>query len=253
MREDKKATICVSSQVGCAQKCSFCATGSMGFKRNLTAAEIVGQIVLWKQILSDTDFQSLRVVYMGMGEPFHNLNQVFKSLEVLTDAKALNIGARRITVSTSGVTKGIFRLLEFNPQIQLAISLHTVNEKLRRKWIQGNSASVEQLLDAASQFAEKSGRKVTFEVVVFGGQNFLNTAQINRLARELEGIRCSINLIPFNPHDYCCDTFEAPERDQVLYVQKVLKRWGYEVTVRYSKGKEIQAACGQLVAKTKDS
>lgn len=246
MKEGRKATICVSSQVGCVQGCVFCATGRMGIIRNLSASEIIGQILVFKKILGGKFPKAIRLVFMGMGEPFHNLNQLFRSLDSITDPRGMGIGSRKITVSTSGVVKGIYRLMEKKPQVQLAISLHTVDRELRKKWVPNQKESVQEILDAARVFFEKTGRKITIEMVLFGGEH-LKSAQINRLGKALKGIRCSINAIPYNPIEGAPDEFVRPSFEEIERFRSILSRWNQEVTVRISKGRDIQAACGQLI------
>lgn len=246
MRERGKTTICISSQVGCAQGCLFCATGTMGIVRNLKASEMVGQILVFKKILGNSFPKSFRLVFMGMGEPFHNLNQLFRALDILTDSKGVGIGSRKITVSTSGVIKGIYRLMEHKPQIQLAISLHTADQELRQKWIPNHRESVRDILEAARVFTEKTGRKITIEMVLFGG-DYLKTAQLNRLGKALQDIRCSINAIPYNPIAGAPNDFVRPTHEEIERFRSIITRWNQEVTVRISKGRDIQAACGQLI------
>jgi 23S rRNA (adenine2503-C2)-methyltransferase len=246
MKERKKATICLSSQVGCVQGCSFCATGKMGIIRNLSAAEMIAQVLVFKRRLASSFPESVRLVFMGMGEPFHNLNQLFRALDTLTHSQGLGIGARKITVSTSGVVKGIFRLMEKKPQVQLAISLHTVDQSLRNLWIPNQKETVGQILGAAKEFTEKTGRKITFELVLFGGDH-LKTAQINRLGKALKDIRCNINAIPYNPIEGAPQDFVRPTFEEIEKFRKILSHWNQEVTVRISKGRDIQAACGQLI------
>ncbi|MBW7874893.1 MAG: 23S rRNA (adenine(2503)-C(2))-methyltransferase RlmN [Candidatus Cloacimonetes bacterium] len=252
MREGKQITLCLSSQVGCAQACIFCATGKMGILRNLTAGEIVAQILLWRQRRPKDMEGGVRLVFMGMGEPFHNMNQLFKALDVITSPLGLNIGARKITVSTSGVVKGIYRLMEYNPQIQLAISLHSVEQAVRDRWVPNCKDRVDDILKAARDFNKKTHRKVTFEMVIFGGDH-IQTSRINKIGKVLQGIHCNINLIPYNPIKELQGNFVRPSFQETEYFKSILKRHQKEVTVRISKGRDIQAACGQLIPKAPDS
>jgi 23S rRNA (adenine2503-C2)-methyltransferase len=247
MNDDGKSTFCVSSQVGCVINCGFCATGKMGVRRNLTAGEIVGQVIVFKDVLGEKFPESFRIVYMGMGEPFNNMNQVFKSLDIFTCEYGFNIGSRRITVSTSGITKGIYRMIEVHPQVQLAISLHTIDQQLRNKMMPNCRNTVDEILQAAEDFTAKTGRRITFEIVVFGGKYFPKTARLNRLAQKLKSYKCTVNLIPYNPVEGEETAYKSPTRDEVRYFQKILNQHEMDVTVRYSKGKGIKAACGQLV------
>lgn len=246
MREEKHATICLSSQVGCAQACVFCATGKMGIIRNLQAGEIVAQYLLFRKILANKFPKSVRIVFMGMGEPFHNLNQVFKSLNIFTSEQGLNIGARKITVSTSGVTKGIRKLAEEMPQIQLAISLHTSEQALRYKWVPNHKETVAEILQAARYFQTTTNRKITFEMVLFGGKQ-MQTSRLNKLGKSLKDIQCNINAIPYNPIPDGPAYFERPSHEEIEHFKGIMSHWNKEVTVRISRGRDIQAACGQLI------
>jgi 23S rRNA (adenine2503-C2)-methyltransferase len=246
MRDGEKATLCLSSQVGCAQGCIFCATGKMGIIRNLSAGEITGQVLACFQHFRGKLPKSLRVVMMGMGEPFHNIKQVFKALDILTEAKGLNIGARKITVSTSGVVKGIYRLMELHPQVQLAISLHTVDPELRKLWVPSQSESVDEILEAARAFTKTTNRKITFEIVLFGG-DLMSSSKINRLGKAIHGILCNVNIIPYNPIPDAPSELLRPTPKEIHFFSRILKSWQEEITVRKSKGRDIQAACGQLI------
>ncbi|MCO4781393.1 MAG: 23S rRNA (adenine(2503)-C(2))-methyltransferase RlmN [Candidatus Cloacimonetes bacterium] len=248
MKEDRGVTICISSQVGCAQKCIFCATGKMYGLRNLQAHEIVGQIIALQEMLGDKFPENFRVVYMGMGEPLNNINQVFKSLEILTDSKGFNIGSRKITMSTSGVVKGIYRLADRFPQVQLAISLHTVDEQLRKKWVPNQKETVKEILQAARDFIKTTGRKITFELVLFGGSQ-VSTSKLNLLGKALKGIHCNVNAIPYNPIEDGPQYLTRPTHQEVEYFKDIMSKWHREITVRVSRGRDIQAACGQLAIK----
>jgi 23S rRNA (adenine2503-C2)-methyltransferase len=251
MRDGDKATICISSQAGCDRSCIYCATGSGGFTRNLYSAEIIGQVLAFKKMYADSFPRSLRVVFMGMGEPFHNMNQVFRAIEVLTEEKGLAIGSRKITVSTSGCTKGIYRLNSLHPQVQLAITMPSIDDGVRFRMM-GKIEPVEDVLKAAATFCDKTSRKITFEVIIFGGKYEQTTSEINDMAKRLKELHCSVNLIPFNPFPGCRKELERPSGKQIRYVESIYKRWNHEVTVRYSKGGDIQAACGQLSFQKKD-
>ncbi len=246
MREDKHATICLSSQVGCAQACVFCATGKMGIIRNLQAGEIVAQYLLFRQLLGERFPNSVRLVFMGMGEPFHNINQVFKALEIFTHKQGLKIGSRKITVSTSGVTKGIRKLAEIMPQVQLAISLHTADQSLRHQWVPNHKESVNDILTAARDFQSSTNRKITFEMVLFGGEQ-MQTARLNKLGRSLQDISCNLNAIPYNPIPEGPEDFIRPTFEEIEHFKGIMSHWNKEVTVRISRGRDIQAACGQLI------
>lgn len=245
MRDKDKATICVSSQAGCDRNCIYCATGTGGFIRNLYSAEIIAQVLSFKRLLGDSFPRRLRLVFMGMGEPFHNMNQLFRALDILTEEKGLGIGSRKITISTSGCSKGIYRLLALHPQVQLAITMPSIDDHIRYR-LMGKIEPLENVLKAAMTFCEKSGRKISFEQIVFGGKYELSTSELNEMAKRLKEIHCSINLIPFNPFPNCPPELEKPTERQIRYVASIYSNWKHEVTIRYSKGGDIQAACGQL-------
>lgn len=238
-----RSTICVSTQVGCAMKCVFCATGQMGFERNIRAEEIVAQIMHFAELLRTRDQHITNIVFMGMGEPLANYDETIRAIRLLTHQKAFGIGQRSITVSTIGMIAGIDRLADEDLQIGLAISLHAPNNELR-KWLvpTASSHSVEDIIAAGKRYYRKTGRRVTFEYALIDGVN--DSPEIaEELAWLLRGNGSHVNLIPVNP---TAGDFERPSRRNVLEFEDILYDSGVNCTVRVEKGSEISAACGQL-------
>jgi 23S rRNA (adenine2503-C2)-methyltransferase len=241
-----RATVCVSSQAGCAVGCPFCATGELGFTRNLSAGEIQDQVRIARQILRTEDRELTNVVYMGMGEPLQNIDAVFASIDGLTDPARGGIGQRRITVSTSGVVPGIERLAKQRPQITLAVSLHAARNPLRdllvplnRKW------PVEAVISAADSHSRATGRRTTYEVTMIDGIND-RAEDSAALASLLRGSGAHVNLIPMNAVAHTPWQESKPERIEQIANQ--LRAAGLTVTVRRNRGREAGAACGQLAA-----
>ncbi len=236
--EGSRLTLCISSQAGCALQCAFCATGAMGFTRNLTAFEIAGQVREMR--LLDPPIQVTNVVFMGMGEPLMNWKAVDAALTILNDPAALGIGARHITISTVGVLPGIVALGERPEQFRLAISIHAPSDALRRELMPINTKyPLAQVIEAAKVF----DRRVTFEYVMLGGVNDAeeHAIQLARLAREC---RAFVNLIPLHPGGARGFTPSSPERIRAF--AKEIRKQDVEVAVRKSRGVDIAAACGQL-------
>ena len=244
MRFDNRAnlTACVSSQVGCAVNCSFCATGKGGFKRNLTYQEIIEQVL---SIQRDTGLKVTNVVFMGQGEPLLNLNNVLRALEIFNND--FQIGARRITISTSGIIPGIKRLAEMNLQSTLAISLHAPNHKLRAELMPiENKYPIDELKNALISYVEKTGRRITVEYILIHGFN--DTPEVAKeLAMLLRGIKCNINLIPYN--SVIENDYKKPSNNDIMKFKYLLEHSGKKVTVRLERGADIDAACGQLRGK----
>lgn len=242
-------TVCVSCQVGCAMKCAFCATGTMGIKRSLTADEIVDQVVYYNNVLRKTGKKVTNVVYMGMGEPMNNLKAVLESVEVMHDRNGLNIGARKISISTSGIVPGINALANFPLQINLAVSLHAPNDTVRNSFMPVNRAyPLKVLLAACQAYVKKTNRKLMFEYVMLKGVNdsLELAAELRDLAKEFVPLM-QVNLIPF--HASSVD-FTTTERKHILEFQKVLRAENIPVTIRHSAGVDIAGACGQLALDT---
>ena len=244
MRFDNRAnlTACVSSQVGCAVNCSFCATGKGGFKRNLTHQEIIEQVL---SIQRDTGLKVTNIVFMGQGEPLLNLNNVLKALEIFNND--FQIGARRITISTSGIIPGIKRLAEMDLQSTLAISLHAPNHKLRAELMPiENKYPIDELKNALISYVEKTGRRITIEYILIHGFN--DTQEVAKeLAILLRGIKCNINLIPYN--SVIENDYKKPSNNDIMKFKYLLEHSGKKVTVRLERGADIDAACGQLRGK----
>ena len=241
MRFDNRAilTACVSSQVGCAVNCSFCATGKRGFIRNLSYQEIIEQVLT---IQRDTGLKVTNVVFMGQGEPLLNLENVLKALEIFNDD--FQIGARRITISTSGIIPKINELAQVELQSTLAISLHAPNHNLRAELMPiENKYPIDELKKALLNYVEKTGRRITIEYILIHGFND-TVESAKELAYFLKDIKCNINLIPFNNVN---DTkYKKSTNNDIMKFKYLLEHSGKKVTVRLERGADIDAACGQL-------
>lgn len=253
--EDNRGTLCVSSQVGCALDCSFCSTGKQGFNSNLTTAEIIGQLRIalrrLAQAYPDRTRTVTNVVMMGMGEPLLNTDNVLPAVELMMDDLGYGISKRKVTVSTAGVIPGIEKLCD-TTDVSLAISLHAPNNELRDQLVPINRKyPIEQLLAACSRYARNLGEKrtVTVEYTLIDGIND-QLQHSKELSRLLRGFPCKINLIPFNP--FPGTSYRRPAMQAVRAFQDQLVRDGYSVTVRTTRGADIQAACGQLVGQVAD-
>jgi 23S rRNA (adenine2503-C2)-methyltransferase len=239
--EAGRRTICISSQVGCGYKCSFCATGTMGLKRNLTAGEIVDQVL---SVERDTKKTLTNVVLMGMGEPFHNYDNVIKACRLLNDPDGMAIAGRHIVISTVGLVPAIYRYADEGHPYRLAISLHTaVEEKRRRLLPVARVHGLADLMAAVRYYSQKARQRLTFEYVLLGGVND-SESDARALRSLLHGIPCKVNLIPYNA---AIPSFQAPSAEQVDQFARWLLPLKAPVSVRWSKGSDIQAACGQLV------
>jgi 23S rRNA (adenine2503-C2)-methyltransferase len=248
--EPDRNTLCISSQVGCAMGCTFCLTGTMGFIRNLTPAEIVNQICGVRDYLLDQSPESLlgpdhitNVVYMGMGEPLNNLENVLASLSIIMEQKGLDISGRKITVSTCGIVPKIREFGERSP-VNLAISLHAPNDAVRSRLMPVNKRyPLAELLEACRDFPMPKRKRIMFEYTLLKDVNDSNE-DARQLARKLRGIPCKINLLPYNESPEL--PFESPENERLLAFQKILIEEHYTVFIRNSRGTDISAACGQL-------
>lgn len=246
-------TLCISSQVGCAMGCSFCLTGTMGFKRNLTPAEIVNQICAARDFLLAEPKEQLigpdrvtNVVYMGMGEPLNNLDNVLASLSIITEQKGLDLTPRRITVSTCGIVPKLRELGEKSP-VNLAISLHAVDDATRRRLMPINDRySIDDLLDGCRNFPMPKRKRIMFEYILLKGIND-SDHDARELARKLDGIPCKINLLPYNESPAL--PYESSGMARLLAFQKILLDAHFTVFIRNSRGSDISAACGQLATK----
>ncbi|MBE2904138.1 23S rRNA (adenine(2503)-C(2))-methyltransferase RlmN [Anoxybacillus flavithermus] len=247
MRHDYGNSICVTTQVGCRIGCTFCASTLGGLKRNLQAGEIVAQVVKVQKALDETNERVSSIVVMGIGEPFDNYDELIKFLKIVNHPKGLHIGARHITVSTSGITPKIYKFADENMQINFAISLHAPNTELRSKLMPINRAyKLPELMEAVRYYIEKTGRRVTFEYGLFGGVND-QIEHAEELAELIKGLKCHVNLIPVN---YVPErNYVRTPREQIFAFEKTLKKHGINVTIRREQGHDIDAACGQLRAK----
>lgn len=243
MPDGDRLTLCVSTQVGCGFACAFCLTGTMGLERNLTAGEIVGQVLATRATLGSGE-RITHIVYMGMGEPLANYATTVRSLRILTDPRAFGLSPRRITVSTVGLVGGIERLAKENLKVNLAISLHATSNEIRDRIMPVNKGfAIEELLDACRRFPVAFRQRITFEYVLLEGVNDA-PEDARRLVRLLKDIRAKINLIPFN--DWEGSGFQRPALHRIMGFQEILLEHGIRATVRWSKGEDIGAACGQL-------
>ncbi len=234
-------SVCISSQAGCRMGCRFCASTLLGLTRNLYPSEMLDQIY---SIQEETGQRVSHVVVMGTGEPFDNYDSLCRMIEILSDPKGLGISRRNITVSTCGLVPQIYRFADDLPQVTLAISLHAPNDEMRRELMPvANRYSMEELMEAARYYTEKTKRRVTFEYSLVRGVND-GKDQARELARRVAGMNCHINLIPVNPISE--RTFEQPDRSRVDAFAGLLAGNHVQVTVRREMGRDIQAACGQL-------
>ncbi len=244
--DDGRRTACISTQAGCAMGCVFCATGQMGFARNLTDGEIVEQAIHFARQLEAEGDRLSNVVLMGMGEPLHNYNNTLRAIRKLSAPDYLGIGQRHVTLSTVGLVPAIRRFADEGLQAGLAISLHAASDDERSKLLPVNKRyPIHEVIDAARYYIDKTGRRLTFEWALIRGEND-TVEQARRLGQLLGGMLCHVNLIPLNPTGGFDGSPSDPER--VAAFQAELKRWGVSSTVRVRRGIDIQAGCGQLKA-----
>ncbi|MBC8208130.1 MAG: 23S rRNA (adenine(2503)-C(2))-methyltransferase RlmN [Desulfobulbaceae bacterium] len=248
--EPDRNTLCVSSQVGCAMNCSFCLTATMGFIRNLSPAEIVNQVCAVGDFLRAESKGNLigsdrvtNIVFMGMGEPLNNLDNLLKSLSILTEQRGLDLTNRRITVSTCGIVPQM-QILGENSTANLAVSLHAVDDETRDKLMPINRRyPVAELIEACRTFPMAKRKRIMFEYILLKGIND-SDAEAHKLAKLLRGIPCKINLLPYNESPAI--PYKSPSYSRILSFQKILMNAKYSVFVRSSRGSDISAACGQL-------
>jgi 23S rRNA (adenine2503-C2)-methyltransferase len=246
MRYEKRNTLCISSQAGCAMGCVFCATGQMGFKRHLSSGEIVAQVMYYAFLLHGENAVVTNVVLMGMGEPFHNYDNTMAAIDRLNDPQGYNFGARRFTISTVGLVPAIRRFAEEKRQINLAISLHAADDELRTSMLPVNKRySIDDLLAACREYIAATGRRVTFEWALINQVND-TPEQAFLLANKLKGILCHVNAIPLNPTlGY---SGQATTRERAEKFKQILIEHGIPCTIRLRRGIDIQAGCGQLAS-----
>jgi 23S rRNA (adenine2503-C2)-methyltransferase len=240
----KRRTLCISSQAGCAMGCVFCATGQMGFKRNLSSGEIVAQVMYYARMLHDQGENVTNVVLMGMGEPFHNYDNTMAAIDLLNDPDGYNFGARRFTISTVGLIPQIKRFADEKRQVNLAISLHAADDDERSKILPVNRKyPISKLLEACRYYVTQTGRRVTFEWALIAGVNDSEEVA-RRLAARLKGLLCHVNAIPLNPTTGYQG--QATTRQSAGKFKETLEQAGIPCTIRMRRGIDIQAGCGQL-------
>ena len=245
MPDDDRITLCLSTQVGCGYACAFCLTGTMGLERNLTAGEIVGQLLAANALLAKDGQRVTHLVFMGMGEPLANFAALVKAVRIFTDAKlGLGYSPRRITVSTVGLVSGIEKLGREDLKVNLAVSLHASSDDVRSQLMPVNKSwNLSALMEAVRKYPLTHRQRVFFEYVMLDGVND-DVEDARRLARLLRGVKAKVNLIPFN--DWEGSTFQRPPLPRILAFQSALLDADITTTVRWSKGEDIGAACGQL-------
>jgi 23S rRNA (adenine2503-C2)-methyltransferase len=245
----ERRTVCVSSQVGCPARCAFCASGKQGLLRNLDAGEIFEQVYQIDRFLHEKGERVSHVVFMGMGEPFENYDNVLKAIHLLNDPDRLNISQRRMTVSTVGVLEGIRRFAKENLNVNLVLSLHAPNQHIRKKIIPfARKYPLEDLIAAMVAYARESKRDITYEYTLMEGINDL-PEHAHELAVLLKGQPCAVNLIPYNPVPGL--KLKRPEKESIENFRHILTSYDIVTTWRYTKGKDIAAACGQLALQNK--
>ena len=240
-------TVCISSQVGCSVDCDFCATGKMGFLRNLSVGEIVDQLIY---VRNDVDAPITNVVFMGMGEPFLNYDRVIKSADIFHNPRGFNLGKHRITISTAGILPKIKQFIDQEQNYKLAISLNASNNSTRDKIMPINKKwNIQKIIEEGKRFSLIKRRLVMFEYVLLKGIND-SVENAIELANLLSGVNCKLNIIPYNESD---GIYKRPSEETLNNFLKILheKQNGYRILVRWSKGQDIEAGCGQLIYKEK--
>ena len=244
--DGSRNTVCVSSQVGCAMNCSFCATGQGGYVRNMSAAEIISQALWVQRRLKKKNESISNIVFMGMGEPFANYQEVMKAICLMNHPDGLNLGMRRITISTCGLVPQIRRFAQENIQVNLAISLHAPNNPKRSQTMPINRKyPVEQLMDACFYYVEQTSRRISFEYALIDGFND-SIEDAHELRDLLQGLLCHVNLIPVNPVNHLMRS----DPQVIQEFAQVLEKSHISVTIRKERGTDIEAACGQLRQET---
>jgi 23S rRNA (adenine2503-C2)-methyltransferase len=244
MRYTGRATLCISSQAGCAMGCVFCATGQMGFKRHLSSGEIVAQVLHSARALDSEGIKLTNIVVMGMGEPFHNYANTMQAIDRLNNREGFNFGARRFTISTVGLPSMIRRFADEKRQVNLAVSLHAADDQTRSRMLPVNRKfGIDEVLDACRYYVEQTNRRLTFEWALIEGVND-SASQAAALAARLRGLLCHVNAIPLNPTTGYVG--RATSRSRALVFKNELERAGIPCTVRLPRGIDIAAGCGQL-------
>jgi 23S rRNA (adenine2503-C2)-methyltransferase len=238
---EKRRTVCISSQVGCALGCTFCATGTLGFERNLASSEIILQGWMIAQITGE---KIQNVVFMGMGEPLLNFDAVMKAVQAFNEPRMFNLSIRRITLSTVGVVAQMDRLAQQGLDVCLSVSLHAASNQIRDRLIPFNqTTTIEELIQGVKEYIQKTHRRVTIEYILIRDLND-SDEDAKALAILLRGLKVNINVIPLNPVAHIA--FEPSEPTRILAFSDLLRSYGHEVVLRREKGQDVQAACGQL-------
>jgi len=241
---EKRRTLCISTQAGCGMGCVFCATGQMGFKRHLTSGEIVAQVMYYARMLKNENESVTNIVFMGMGEPFHNYDHTMSAIDRLNDPDGYNFGARRFTISTVGLVPQIRRFADEKRQVNLAISLHEVDDEKRLQIMPVNRRyGIDDVLDACRYYIEKTNRRVTFEWALINGINDSAETAL-KLAARLTGLMCHVNAIPLNPTAGYAGRSTSRQRARIF--KETLEHAGIPCTIRIRRGIDIGAGCGQL-------
>jgi len=239
-----RRTLCISTQAGCAMGCVFCATGQMGFKRHLSSGEIVAQVMYYARMLKDMNESVTNIVFMGMGEPFHNYDNTMSAIDRLNNADGYNFGARRFTISTVGLVPQIRRFADEKRQVNLAISLHAADNSERLQIMPiTKKHKITDVIDACRYYVDQTGRRVTFEWALINGVN--DSPEVARkLASRLKGLMCHVNAIPLNPTTGYAG--KATDHQRAVLFKEALEQAGIPCTIRMRRGIDIQAGCGQL-------
>jgi 23S rRNA (adenine2503-C2)-methyltransferase len=270
MRHIGRNTVCVSSQIGCPAGCVFCATGKLGISRNLSVEEIYEQVLFWNKHLKTLwgeenpdekwnpnnpphEARVRNVVFMGMGEPLFNYENVLSAIRILNDPKKFGIGVRHITISTVGILPGIRKLIDEDLSVNLAFSLHAATDELRDELVPMNKTySLQDLMIAFDEYTKMSKRRIFYEYVVLEGKNDRDE-DAHALGKLLERRLCHVNFIPYNVNPECGDELKKPEEKRIRAMQKILDSYNIPSTIRLTMGDEMAAACGQLANKEESS
>lgn len=250
--KDNRNTVCVSSQIGCQLDCLFCRTGKLGFKRNLTSEEIIDQVLFFSRYLKGRDNFITNIVFMGMGEPFLNYENVIGAIRILNDKNKFNIGARRISISTSGIPDKIKMLAKEELQINLAVSLNAPDDEIRSRLMSVNKIyPIKGVLDSVKFYTEKTRRRVMFEYLMINNLNDC-MSHAKELSKLIKGILCFVNLIPYNRDPDCKNNDLKPStKERISEFKEILRTSGITVTERFRFGRDVRAACGQLAYEKK--